>query len=53
MHEMLDSRLYDEDADALNLISDPFDDEAEAQIDDTNSQLAALLYKRCVQSGSR
>jgi len=39
--EMLDSRFYDEDADALNLISDPFDDETEAQIDDTNSQLAS------------
>ena len=39
--EMLDSRLYDEDADALNLISDPFDDDTEAQVDDTSSQLAS------------
>ena len=39
--EMLDSRLYDEDADALNLISDPFDDETEEQVGDTNSQLAS------------
>ncbi len=39
--EMLDSRLYDEDADALNLISDPFDDDTEEQVDDTSSQLAS------------
>ena len=40
--EMLDSRLYDEDADALNLMSDPFDnDDTEAQIDDTSSPLAS------------
>ena len=39
--EMLDSRLYDEDADALNLISDPFDDEAEAQVDETSSQFVS------------
>ena len=39
---MLDSRLYDEDADALNLMSDPFDDDdTEAQIDDTSSPLAS------------
>ena len=36
--EMLDSRLYDEDADALNLMSDPFDDDTDAQVDDTSSQ---------------
>ena len=29
--QMLDSRLYDEDADALNLMSDPFDDDTERQ----------------------
>ena len=39
--EMLDSRLYDEDADATNLISDPFEDDTEAQVDDTSSQFAA------------
>ncbi len=39
--EMLDSRLYDKDADALNLISDPFDDDTEEQVDDTSSQLAS------------
>ena len=39
--EMLDSRLYDEDADALNLMSDPFDDEAEEQIDDPSSLLVS------------
>ena len=39
--EMLDARLYDEDADAANLISDPFDDDTEAQIDSTNSQFAS------------
>ena len=39
--EMLDSRLYDEDADALNLISDPFDDEAEAQVDEASSQFVS------------
>ncbi|RKU09111.1 NgoFVII family restriction endonuclease [Candidatus Poribacteria bacterium] len=39
--EMLDSRLYDEDADALNLISDPFDDDTDdtgEKFDDTSSQ---------------
>ena len=36
-----DSRLYDEDVDDLNLISDPFDDEAEAHINDTSSPLAS------------
>ena len=39
--EMLDSRLYDEDADDLNLTSDPFDDDiddTEEKFDDTNSQ---------------
>ena len=39
--QMLDSRLYDEDVDDLNLISDPFDDEAEAHINDTSSPLAS------------
>ena len=39
--EMLDARLYDEDADAANLISDPFDDDTETQIDSTNSQFAS------------
>ena len=39
--EMLDSRLYDEDADALNLMSDPFDDDSEEQVNDTNSPLAS------------
>ena len=39
--QMLDSRLYDEDADDLNLISDPFDDEAEAQVDETSSQFVS------------
>ena len=39
--QMLDSRLYDEDVDDLNLISDPFDDEAEAQVNDTSSPLAS------------
>ena len=29
--EMLDARLYDEDADALNIISNPFDEDNEAQ----------------------
>ena len=40
--EMLDSRLYDKDADALNLIFDPFDDDTddtEEEFDDTSSQL--------------
>ena len=39
--EMLDSRLYDEDADTVTLMSDPFEDDTEAQIDDTSSQLAS------------
>ncbi len=39
--EMLDSRLYDKDADTLNLISDPFDDDTEAQVDDINSRFAS------------
>ena len=39
--QMLDSRFYDEDADALNLLSDPFDDDTEAQTDDISSQLAS------------
>ena len=39
--QMLDARLYDEDADAANLISDPFDDDTEAQIDSNNSQFAS------------
>ena len=39
--EMLDSRLYDEDADALNLISDPFEDDTEAQVDETSSQFVS------------
>ena len=40
--EMLDSRLYDKDADALNLIFDPFNDDTddtEEEFDDTSSQL--------------
>ena len=42
--EMLDSRLYDEDADDLNLTSDPFDDDiddTEEKFDDTNSQFVS------------
>ncbi len=39
--QMLDSRLYDEDTDTPNLMSNPFDDDTEAQVDDTSSQLAA------------
>ena len=39
--EMLDSRLYDEDADAVNLMSDPFDDDTEEQVDGTSSPLAS------------
>ena len=39
--EMLDSRLYDEDADALNLMSDPFDDDTEEQVDATSSPLTS------------
>ena len=41
--EMLDSRLYDEDTDALDLMSDPFDDDTddtEEEFDDTSSQFA-------------
>ncbi len=39
--EMLDSRFYDEDADDLNLMSDPFDDDSDEQVDDTNSPLTS------------
>ncbi len=42
--EMLDSRLYDEDADDLNLTSDPFDDDiddTEEKFDETNSQFVS------------
>ena len=39
--EMLDSRLYDEDADAAHLTSDPFYDDTEEEFDDTNSQLTS------------
>ena len=39
--EMLDSRFYDEDADDLNLMSDPFDDDSEEQVDDTSSLLTS------------
>ena len=42
--EMLDSRLYDEDADDLNLTSDPFDDDTddtEEKFDDTSSQFVS------------
>ena len=39
--EMLDSRLYDEDADAPSFTSDPFDEDTEAQIDETNSQFTS------------
>ena len=42
--EMLDSRLYDEDADNLNLMSDPFDDDiddTEEKFDDTSSQFVS------------
>ena len=39
--EMLDSRFYDEDADNLNLMSDPFDDDSEEQVDGTSSPLAS------------
>ena len=42
--QMLDPRLYDEDADALNLMSDPFDDDTddtEEKFDDTSSQFAS------------
>ena len=42
--QMLDSRLYDEDADALNLISDPFDDDiddTENEFDDTSSRFVS------------
>ena len=52
--EMLDSRLYDEDADNLNLMSDPFDDDTddtEEKFDDTSSQFV-FLYNRCVQRES-
>ena len=50
--EMLDARLYDEDADAANLISDPFDDDTEAQIDSANFTIR-FPYNRCVQRASR
>ena len=39
--EMLDSRLYDEDTDAVTPMSDPFNDDTEAQVDETNSQFAS------------
>ena len=39
--EMLDSRLYDEDTDAPGFTADSFDDEAEAQVDDTSSQFVS------------
>ena len=39
--EMLDSRINDEDADAPSFMTDPFDDDTEAQVDDTSSQLAS------------
>ena len=42
--EMLDSRLYDEDADDLNLTSDPFDDDTDdtdEKFDDTSSQFVS------------
>ena len=37
--EMLDPRLYDEDADDPSLTSDPFDDDTEGQVGDTSSPL--------------
>ena len=39
--EMLDSRIYDEDADDPSFTADPFDDDTEEQVDDTSSQLAS------------
>ena len=55
--EMLDARFYDEDTDAVNFMPDPFDEEVETQVDDSNSQLpsfttdafkaeAAKIYQR-------
>ena len=38
--QMLDSRIYDEDADDPSFTADPFDDDTEIQVDDTNIQLA-------------
>ena len=38
--EMLDSRIYDEDADDPSFTADPFYDDTEIQVDDTNTQLA-------------
>ena len=40
--EMLDARLYDGDADDANIISDPFDDDDDTQMDSPTSQ--ASLY---------
>ncbi len=37
---MLDTSVRDEDADAVNFIPDAFEDDPEAQIDDTSSQFA-------------
>ncbi len=39
--EMLDARVYDEDADDANLISDPFEDDSDTKIDVTNSQFTS------------
>ena len=39
--EMLDSRIYDEDADAAHLTSDPFYDDTETQVNDTNTHLTS------------
>ena len=39
--EMLDARVYDEDADDANLISDPFEDDSDTKIDATNLQFTS------------
>ncbi len=39
--EMLDARVYDEDADDANLISDPFEDDSDTKIDATNLQFSS------------
>ena len=40
--EMLDVRFYDEDADSLNLTSDPFEEETDSHIDDASSQFSSF-----------
>lgn len=51
--QMLDSRLYDEDLDGVNVVEDPFDDDEDTQADGDSVEVAAYTTESYEERAAR